>query len=84
MGGRIFLFLLVVGRKSFRAAVSNGLADHAGLRYVLFNHSLPIVVTYFYRAFKKSVRKALFAALEGEEDYFEAPNLLSKINLYFT
>ena len=28
--------------------------------------------------------KALFAALEGEEDYIEAPNLLSKINLYFT
>ena len=27
---------------------------------------------------------ALFAALEGEEDYIEAPNLLSKINLYFT
>ena len=24
---------------------------------------------------------ALFAALEGEEDYIEAPNLLSKINL---
>ena len=35
-------------------------------------------------AFKKSIRKALFAALEGEEDYIEAPNLLSKINLYFT
>ena len=35
-------------------------------------------------AFKKSVCKALFAALEGEEDYIEAPNLLSKINLYFT
>ena len=34
-------------------------------------------------AFKKSIRKALFAALEGEEDYIEAPNLLSKINLYF-
>ena len=33
-------------------------------------------------AFKKS--KALFAALEGEEDYIEAPNLLSKINLCFT
>ena len=32
-------------------------------------------------AFKKSVRKALFAALEGEEDYIEAPNLLSKINI---
>ena len=31
-----------------------------------------------------SFRKALFAALEGEEDYIEAPNLLSKINLYFT
>ena len=27
--------------------------------------------------FKKSIRKALFAALEGEEDYIEAPNLLS-------
>ena len=35
-------------------------------------------------AFKKSIRKALFAALEGEEDYTEAPNLLSKINLYLT
>ena len=35
-------------------------------------------------AFKKSIRKALFIALEGEEDYIEAPNLLSKINLYFT
>ena len=36
-------------------------------------------------AFKKSIRKALFAALvEGEEDYIETPNLLSKINLYFT
>ena len=35
-------------------------------------------------AFKKSIRKALFAALEGEEDYIEAPNLPSKINLYFT
>ena len=34
--------------------------------------------------FKKSIRKALFAALEGKEDYIEAPNLLSKINLYFT
>ena len=36
------------------------------------------------QAFKKSIRKALFAALEGEEDYIEAPNLLSKINLYLT
>ena len=35
-------------------------------------------------SFKKSVRKVLSAALEGEEDYTEAPNLLSKINLYFT
>ena len=35
-------------------------------------------------AFKKPNRKALFAALEGEEDYIEAPNLLCKINLYFT
>ena len=35
-------------------------------------------------AFKKSIRKALFAALEGKEDYIEAPNLLYKINLYFT
>ena len=35
-------------------------------------------------AFKKSIRKALFAALESEEDYIEAPNLLSKINLHFT
>ena len=34
--------------------------------------------------FKKSVCKASFVALESEEDYFEAPNLLSKINLYFT
>ena len=33
-------------------------------------------------AFKKSIRKALFAALEGEEDYIEAPKLLSIINLY--
>ena len=32
-------------------------------------------------AFKKSIRNALFAALEGE-DYIEASNLLSKINLY--
>ena len=31
-------------------------------------------------AFKKSIRKALFAALESEEDYIQAPNLLSKIN----
>lgn len=31
-------------------------------------------------AYKKSIRKALFAALEGEEDYIEALNLLSKIN----
>ena len=30
-------------------------------------------------AFKKSIRKALFAALESEEAYIEAPNLLSKI-----
>ena len=30
----------------------------------------------------KSIRKALFAALEGEEDYIEAPKLLSIINLY--
>ena len=35
-------------------------------------------------AFKKSIRKALFAALESEEDYIEAPNLLSKVNLYLT
>ena len=35
-------------------------------------------------AFTKSIRKALFAALEGEDDYIEAPNLLSKINLYLT
>ena len=35
-------------------------------------------------AFRKSVRKALFAAFEGEEDYIEAPNLQAKINLYFT
>ena len=35
-------------------------------------------------AFKKSIRKALFAALESEEDYIEAPNLLFKINLHFT
>ena len=34
-------------------------------------------------AFKKSIRKALFAALE-EEDYIEVPNLLSKINLFLT
>ena len=34
--------------------------------------------------FKKSIHKALFADLEGEEDYIEAPNLLSKINLYVT
>ena len=33
-------------------------------------------------AFKKSICKALFAALESKEDYIEAPNLLSKINLY--
>ena len=33
-------------------------------------------------AFKKSIRKALFAALEGEKDYIEAPKLLSIINLY--
>ena len=32
--------------------------------------------------FKKSIRKALFTALEGEEDYIEAPKLLSIINLY--
>ena len=30
------------------------------------------------------LRKALSAALEGEKDYIEAPDLLSKINLYFT
>ena len=35
-------------------------------------------------AFKKSIRKALFAALESEEDDIEAPNLLFKINLHFT
>ena len=35
-------------------------------------------------AFKKSICKDLFAALEGKEDYIEAPNLLSKINLYLT
>ena len=35
-------------------------------------------------AFKKSIRKTLFAALEGKEDYIEAPNLLSKIKLYFS
>ena len=35
-------------------------------------------------AFKKSIHKALFAALESEEDYIEEPNLLSKINLYLT
>ena len=35
-------------------------------------------------AFKKSIRKALFAALGGEADYIEAPNLLFKINLYFS
>ena len=35
-------------------------------------------------AVKKSIGKALFATLEGEEEYIEAPNLLSKINLYFT
>ena len=29
-----YLFLQVVGRKNFRAAVLNKLADHAGLRYV--------------------------------------------------
>jgi len=34
--------------------------------------------------FEKSIRKALFAALEGEKDYIELPNLLSKINLYIT
>ena len=28
------------------------------------------------------IRKALYAALEGEEDYIEAPKLLSIINLY--
>ena len=28
------LHFLIPGRKNFRAAVSNGLADHAGLRYV--------------------------------------------------
>ena len=33
-------------------------------------------------AFKKSISKALFAALEGEEDYIEAPKLLSIINFY--
>ena len=33
---------------------------------------------------KESIRKALFAALESEEDYIEAPNLLFKINLHFT
>ena len=31
-----------------------------------------------------SIRKALFTALESEEDYIEAPNLLFKINLHFT
>ena len=35
-------------------------------------------------AFKKSIRKALCAALESEEDYIEAPNLLFKSNLHFT
>ena len=32
--------------------------------------------------FKKSIHKALFADLEGEKDYIEAPNLLSEISLY--
>ena len=32
--------------------------------------------------FEKSIRKALFAALEGEEDYIEAPNLFI-INITF-
>ena len=35
-------------------------------------------------AFKKSIAKALFAALDGDEAYIEAPSLLSKINLYLT
>lgn len=35
-------------------------------------------------AYKKSIHKALFTALEGEEDYIEAPHLLSKIYLYLT
>ena len=36
-------------------------------------------------AFKKSIRKALFVALESEGDYIEVPpNLLFKINLHFT
>ena len=34
--------------------------------------------------FKKSIRQALFTALASEEDHIEAPNLLSKTNLYFT
>ena len=33
---------------------------------------------------RNSIHKAFFAALEGEEDYIEAPNLLSKIILYST
>lgn len=32
--------------------------------------------------FKKSICKALFPALKGEEDYIEVPNLPTKINLY--
>ena len=54
---------------------------------LLVNTLQPLVREKYWStkmAFKKSVRKALFAALEGEEDYIEAPNLLSKINLYFT
>ena len=48
-------------------------------------HCLPARVCNLPKlAFKKSIRKALFAALESEEDYIEAPNLLSKINLYLT
>ena len=46
----------------------------------------PISCTYNLPklVFKKSICKALFAALEGEEDYIETPNLLSKITLYIT
>ena len=36
------------------------------------------------QAFKKSIRKALFAALIGDEDYIEASNILSKLYMFFS
>ena len=66
-----------------------GISLSGNLKIVNTNHNalkhIPVPRAYDPSGLRQeSVRKALFAALEGEEDYIEAPNLLSKINLYFT